>query len=83
LGFFFEWRIVEDPELVTLVPEEEPEELPPSSHELGRRLAVQVVAVIFLKVATGIAIKNLTRTIRQIDVLYPETLDRINWKANR
>jgi hypothetical protein len=71
---------MEDPELITLIPEEEEEQLPPPPPELGRKLVIQLVTVVVLKVATGIAIKNLVKTIREFDVLYPEHLDRINWK---
>lgn len=71
---------MEKPKLVTLIPEEEPEEVPPQPPELGRKLAIQIVAVICLKVATGLAIRSLTKTIREFDVLYPEHLDKIKWK---
>jgi Holliday junction resolvasome RuvABC DNA-binding subunit len=71
--------MLEEPELITLIPEEEPEELP-TVPKLGKRLAVQIVTVICLKVATGIAIKNMAKTIREMDLLYPEHLDRIRWR---
>lgn len=71
---------MEDPELVTLLPEDEPEAPPPPPPELGRKLVIQIVTVVVLKVATGIAIKNLSKTIREFDALYPEHLSRINWK---
>lgn len=71
---------MEEPELVTLIPEEEPEELPPPRSEMTKRLVINIVTVICLKVATGIAIKNLSKTIREFDVLYPEHLERIRWK---
>jgi hypothetical protein len=71
---------VEDPELVTLLPEEEEEPPPPPPQDLGRKLVIQIVAVVVLKVATGIAIKSLAKTIREFDVLYPEHLSHINWK---
>jgi hypothetical protein len=72
---------MDDPELVTLIPEEEPEEKPPVE-ELGRKLVIQIVAVVCLKVATGLAIRSLVKTIREIDVLYPESLNKVNWKDN-
>jgi hypothetical protein len=74
---------MEDPELVTLIPEEEPDPPPPPPRNLGRKLVIQFVTVAILKVATGIAIKNLAKTIREFDILYPEHLDRINWKEHR
>jgi hypothetical protein len=71
---------MEDPELVTLISEDEPEPPPPSPPELGRKLVIQLITVVILKVATGIAIKNLAKTIRDFDVIYPEHLDKIKWK---
>jgi hypothetical protein len=71
---------MEDPTLVTLVPEEEPEQPPPPAEDLGRKLVVQIVALVCLKVATGIVIRSLSRTIRDFDVLYPEHLNRIRWR---
>ena len=71
---------MEEPELVTLLPEEEPDPPPPPPQDLGRKLVVQLVTVIVLKVATGIAIKGLFKTVRDFDIYYPEHLDRIKWK---
>lgn len=71
---------MDDPELVTLLPEAEEKPPPPPPQDLGRKLVIQIVAVVVLKVATGIAIKSLAKTIREFDVLYPEHLDRVNWK---
>lgn len=76
LGGYF----VEPPKLVTLIPEEDEEETPPPPRELGRKLILQIITIVCLKVATGIAIRNLSKTIREIDVLYPEHLNRIRWK---
>jgi hypothetical protein len=73
---------MEPPELVTLIPEEEPENHSPGS-DLRKKLLVQVVVVVALKVATGIAIRKLTNTIRELDVLYPEHLNRVNWREYR
>lgn len=70
---------MDDPELVTLIPEEEPEQLPPPNH-LGRKMIIQLITVVALKVATGFAIRNLTNTIRDFDILYPEHLSKIQWK---
>lgn len=70
---------MEEPDLVTLIPEEE-EPPPPPANILGRKIAMQIVAVICLKVATGIAIKSLAKSIRDFDILYPEHFDKINWK---
>lgn len=74
---------MEEPELVTLIPEEEEEAPPPPPSDLGRKLVIQIVTVICLKVATGIAVRNMAKTIREFDVLYPEHLDRIRWKDPR
>lgn len=73
---------MEDPELVTLIPEdeEEPDYPAPPAPDLARRLAIQLVVVVCLKVATGFAIKALVKTVRDFDVLYPEHLDRVQWK---
>jgi hypothetical protein len=71
---------MEDPELITLLPEEEEDPPPPPPSDLGRKLAIQIVTVLLLKVATGIAIKSLTKTIREFDVLYPEHFENIRWK---
>lgn len=71
---------MEDPELITLIPEEEPEAPPLPPKDLGRKLVVQMVTVLVLKVATGLAIKGLIKTIREFDVLYPEHLTNIQWK---
>ena len=71
---------MEDPELVTLLPEEEEEPPPPTPDVLGKRLVVQIITVICLKVATGIAIRNLSKTVRDFDIHYPEHLSRIRWK---
>lgn len=70
---------MEEPELVTLIPEEEPEETPPAS-KLGKRLVIQIVVVVCLKVATGIVLKNMTKTVQEMDLLYPESVSRIRWK---
>lgn len=70
---------MEDPELVTLIPEEE-EDVPPPPADLSRKLVIQIVTVICLKVATGLAIKSLTKTIKDFDVMYPEHLAHIRWK---
>jgi hypothetical protein len=72
--------VLEEPELVELLPEEEEEPPPTPPTDLGRRLAIQIVTVVVLKVATGLAIKSLTKTIREFDVLYPEHFERIRWK---
>jgi hypothetical protein len=71
---------MDDPELVTLLDEDEPEPPPPPPPELGRKLIIQLVTVVILKVATGIAIRGLVKTVREFDVLYPEHLDKVNWK---
>ena len=73
---------MEDPKLVTLIPEEETEEPPPPSR-MTKQLIGQIVVVVCLKVATGLAIRNLTRTIREMDVLYPESLSKVNWNRSR
>jgi len=71
---------MDEPELVTLLPEEEEEPPKPPPSDLGRRLLIQAVTVICLKVATGIAIRNLSKTIKEFDILYPEHFERIRWK---
>jgi len=72
---------VQDPELVTLLPEEEEETPKPPPSDLGRRLVIQTVTLICLKVATGIVIRNMAKTIREFDILYPEHFERVNWKV--
>lgn len=75
--------MLEDPELVTLIPEEESEEEPPSPEHLGRKIAINILVIATLKVATGLAVKALAKNIRQFDILYPEHLSRIRWKDIR
>jgi hypothetical protein len=70
---------MEEPELVTLIPEEDSEGAS-QSPEIGRKLLTQIVVVVVLKVATGIAIRKLADTIREFDVLYPEHLNRVRWR---
>lgn len=70
---------MEDPELVELIPEEEEPSVSPPA-DLGRKLIIQLVTVICLKVATGIAVKSLAKTIKEFDILYPEHLEKIRWK---
>lgn len=72
--------MLEEPELVTLIPEEEEEEPPPSVSKLHTKIVVNLVVIAGLKIATGFAVRSLVRNIRSIDLLYPEHLDRINWK---
>ena len=71
---------MEEPKLVTLIPEEEEEPPPPPPEVMVRKIVIQITAVICLKVATGLAIRALARSIKDFDILYPEHLDRINWK---
>jgi hypothetical protein len=75
-------EMLEEPELIELIPEEEPEEVP-SNVKLRKRLVLQIVTVIVLKVATGIAIRNFSKTVREIDILYPESFERIRWTDMR
>lgn len=72
--------MLEEPKLVTLI-DEEPEDIPPPPSHLGRKIVLQVVTVACLKVATGLAIKALVKSIRDFEVLYPESFDRINWRS--
>lgn len=74
--------MMKPPRLVTLLPEEEDEPPKKTRAVTGRKLMVQIASVIVLKVATGIAIRNLMNTVREIDILYPEHLDKIKWKEN-
>lgn len=71
--------LLEEPELITLIPEEEPEE-PPPPPKLGAKIVVNLIVIAGLKVATGFAVRSLVKNIRQFDILYPEHLDRIRWK---
>jgi len=71
---------MDDPELVILVPEEEEEPPPPPPDVLARRIVYQIATIILLKAATGIAIRKLSKSIYDFDVLYPEALSKINWK---
>lgn len=71
---------MEEPELVTLLPEEEEPPPAPPANVLARRIAIQAVTIVCLKVATGIAIRALVKSIKDFDILYPEHLERINWK---
>ena len=76
---------MEDPELITLISDEEIEKQPqldpsPTAAELSKRLLGQIVLIACLKVATGFAVRGLAKTIRDFDVLYPEHLSRIQWK---
>lgn len=71
--------MLEEPELVTLIPEEE-EEAPPPPRQLGTKIIVNLVVIAGLKVALGFAVRNLAKNIKQFDILYPEHLDRINWR---
>lgn len=71
--------MLEEPELVTLIPEEE-EETPPPPRQLGTKIIVNLVVIAGLKVALGFAVRNLAKNIKQFDILYPEHLDRINWR---
>ena len=72
--------MLEEPELVTLIPEEEEEPPPPSAGKLHAKIVVNLVVIAGLKIATGFAIRRLVKNVRSIDLLYPEHLDRINWK---
>lgn len=73
------------PKLVTLLPEEEEDapQPPKTPTYIGAKLVMQIASVVVLKVATGIAIRNLTRTIREMDILYPEHLSKVNWKEQQ
>lgn len=73
--------MLEEPELVELINEEEPDDIPPPPSYLGKKIVVQIVVVACLKVATGLAIRALFKSVRDFEVLYPERLDRINWKV--
>jgi hypothetical protein len=75
--------VIEEPELVTLIPEEEEDEPPPSVTKLHTKIVVNLVLIAGLKIATGFAIRRLVKDVRKIDLLYPEHLDRINWKDFR
>lgn len=70
---------MEDPELVTLIPDEEKEEEKPPPSHLIRKMAMQFTLVLCLKVATGFAVRSLSKTIKEFDILYPESLSRIDW----
>lgn len=72
---------MQDPELVTLLPEEEEETPNPPPSDLGRRLVIQTVTLICLKVATGIVIRSMVKTMKEFDILYPEHFERVNWKV--
>lgn len=72
--------MLEDPELVTLIPEEEEKPPPPSVGKLHAKIVVNLVVIAGLKIATGFAVRRLVKSVRTIDLLYPEHLDRINWK---
>lgn len=72
--------MLEEPELVTLIPEEEEETSPPPPKQLGTKIVVNLVVIAGLKIALGFAVRNLAKNIRQFDILYPEHLDRINWR---
>lgn len=72
--------MLEEPELVELI-DEEPDDIPPPPLHLGRRIVIQAVTVACLKVATGLAIRALVKSIRDFEVLYPENLDRVKWKG--
>lgn len=72
--------MLEEPELVTLIPEEEEEEPPPSVSKLHTKIVVNLVVIAGLKIATGFAIRRLAKNVRSIDLLYPEHLNRIKWK---
>lgn len=73
--------MLEEPELVELLDEEPEEQLPPPPAYLGKKIVVQLTVVLCLKVATGLAIRGLVKSIREFEVLYPENLDRIKWRA--
>lgn len=72
--------MLEEPELVELI-DEEPEDIPLPPANLGKKIVVQVVVVACLKVATGLAIRALVKSIRDFEVLYPENFDRVNWRV--
>lgn len=72
--------MIEEPELVTLLPEEDEEEPPPSVTKLHTKIVINLLVIAGLKVATGFAVRRLVKNIRSVDLLYPEHLDRINWK---
>jgi hypothetical protein len=72
--------MLEDPELVTLLDEEDEEDRPPSVGKLHAKIVMNIFLIAGLKVATGFAVRRLVKNIRSIDLLYPEHLDRINWK---
>lgn len=58
---------MEPPELVTLLPEEDEEtaEEQPFWDPPFRRVVVNLVIVLGLKVATGIALKRLSKSVRE------------------
>ena len=72
--------MLEEPELVTLIPEEEEESPQPPPKQLGAKIVVNLVVIAGLKVALGFAVRSLAKNIRQFDILYPEHLDRVDWK---
>lgn len=72
--------MLEEPELVTLLPEEEEEPPPPQPKQLMTKIAVNLVVIVGLKVALGFSVRSLAKNIKQVDILYPEHLDRVAWK---
>lgn len=74
--------MLEDPELVELIPEEEQDEVS-SNSKLRKRLVLQIITVITLKVATGIAVRNFAKTVKELDILYPESFEKIRWTDMR
>jgi hypothetical protein len=63
-------KVLEEPELVTLLPEEEPQP-PPISEELEvvRDLVIEVVILIGLKIGMVLVTRKLVRTVRKLDKL--------------
>lgn len=81
MGSHFHRRreVLEDPELVTLIPEEE-DPPPPITEELSviRELVVDVAVLIGLKVLMVFATRKLARTVKKLDKLNIPT--QRNWK---